>query len=453
MRYILTAIIIGLTGLFVLPIPAAKAATYICSANGKTVTSAPPQLFNLYIGPSIPGYFVSDKVKELAFFQKIKDTGVYSVRVNIAWNGIEPSLNQYDWIKYDAMFESIQQAGLVAEATLVGIPDWAKPTGGAMIIDPSHYADWQTYIRAAVGRYNIHSGTVTKAVSIWEIWNEPYQDTVWQGSAADMVTTLNLAYSTIKGIDPQAQVWSPSVGNAAILTGLAYGPKNNKQDFFTVTVANGHFDSLGLHLYTDNKSAYTLTQFSKQYLRSHGNTQNKNAKIDITETNLNFIGPANCGAVNNLTDQAMANMITDRYVCLSQAGADAVYYFISSDLMNQTCSNGDTTIKVGILNADLSPRPSYFALQRMIASLTGQNPPSSPTLIPTPAARIPGDLTDYDDKPGDQVNIYDYSILMGDFGKKGVPGFLPDDITGDKGVPNGEIDIYDYNALISNFGL
>jgi hypothetical protein len=120
------------------------------------------------------------------------------------------------------------------------------------------------------------------------------------------------------------------------------------------------------------------------------------------------------------------------------------------------CPWNITTNNIGIT----SLTPAALAIVNNAGVQASQPPPttsptSTPILtitpIPTPSS-IPGDLTDYEDKTGDQVNIWDYNILMQDFGKKGAPGFLPDDITGDNGVPNGEIDIFDYNALLANFG-
>jgi hypothetical protein len=68
----------------------------------------------------------------------------------------------------------------------------------------------------------------------------------------------------------------------------------------------------------------------------------------------------------------------------------------------------------------------------MIASLTGQNPPSSPT--PTP---IPGDYIDAGDVPGDQVNIFDYNYIL---------GYL-------RINPNTPYTIQDYSYVVENFGL
>lgn len=59
-----------------------------------------------------------------------------------------------------------------------------------------------------------------------------------------------------------------------------------------------------------------------------------------------------------------------------------------------------------------------------------------------PTAKKAGDLN------GDgKVDIFDYNILVSDFGKTGSPGWIPADI--DK---NGKVDIFDYNLLIGNFG-
>ncbi|MEW5805302.1 MAG: putative glycoside hydrolase [Patescibacteria group bacterium] len=61
-------------------------------------------------------------------------------------------------------------------------------------------------------------------------------------------------------------------------------------------------------------------------------------------------------------------------------------------------------------------------------------------------ARNPADLTDEGDTPGNQVNIYDYNLLVADFGKTGSPGFIAADI-----IKDGRVDIFDYNILVENF--
>jgi len=55
---------------------------------------------------------------------------------------------------------------------------------------------------------------------------------------------------------------------------------------------------------------------------------------------------------------------------------------------------------------------------------------------------VPSDLNN-----DGKVNIFDYNILISDFGKTGVAGFVKSDINKD-----GKVDIFDYNILVGNFG-
>ena len=47
-----------------------------------------------------------------------------------------------------------------------------------------------------------------------------------------------------------------------------------------------------------------------------------------------------------------------------------------------------------------------------------------------------------------KVDIFDYNILVSNFGKSGSPGWIPADINKD-----GKVDIFDYNILVGNFGV
>lgn len=72
---------------------------------------------------------------------------------------------------------------------------------------------------------------------------------------------------------------------------------------------------------------------------------------------------------------------------------------------------------------------------------------AAPTAIPVPSntpvpVKIQGDLNN-----DNHVNIFDYNILVTNFGKTGTAGFTPSDINRD-----GVVNIFDYNILVGNFG-
>ena len=47
-----------------------------------------------------------------------------------------------------------------------------------------------------------------------------------------------------------------------------------------------------------------------------------------------------------------------------------------------------------------------------------------------------------------RVDIFDYNLVVSNFGSKGNDGYIPDgDLDRD-----GDVDIFDYNLVVSNFG-
>lgn len=80
----------------------------------------------------------------------------------------------------------------------------------------------------------------------------------------------------------------------------------------------------------------------------------------------------------------------------------------------------------------ISSKPELRIFDKIhITSLSG--------IVPS---ELPGDVD------GNKVvDIFDYNILLSNFGKTGTAGFIPSDITKD-----GIIDIFDYNKIIENFG-
>ena len=146
----------------------------------------------------------------------------------------------------------------------------------------------------------------------------------------------------------------------------------------------------------------------------------------------------------DVSNQSFANHVSDYLNGYLAAGGTADFYVLTSWFHYPD----------HLLPEDDSANHSQTNnLRRIVAALrssSGPSPSPSPTVSPSPTPTptpVPGDITDENDVPGDQVNIYDYNLLVSDFGKTGTAGWLKADI--DK---NGEVDIFDYNILVENFG-
>lgn len=92
---------------------------------------------------------------------------------------------------------------------------------------------------------------------------------------------------------------------------------------------------------------------------------------------------------------------------------------------------------------------AFQGIKQLPSLPSPSTPPNTSTPTPTPKhTPTPTPTTKPGDLNGDgKVDIFDYNLLVANFGKTGSPGFIPADI--DK---NGKVNIFDYNILVGNFG-
>lgn len=126
------------------------------------------------------------------------------------WTQIQPAPEQWDFRNLDAYVERAESAGILPVLTLGQTPDWAAkdPTAGNSYgrgakSPPADLAYWRNYVRALALRYN---GRILH----WEIWNEVNASNFWSGSVAELVELERVASLTLKQVNPNNVVLSPS---------------------------------------------------------------------------------------------------------------------------------------------------------------------------------------------------------------------------------------------------
>ncbi|MEW5805300.1 MAG: hypothetical protein AB1721_01025 [Patescibacteria group bacterium] len=364
--------------------------------------------------------------------EALGQTRVGMVRESIKWSQVEETRGNFSWQEVDTKFEALARESIRPLAIIVRTPAWAssRPNSpDADIYPPENLYTWKSFIRQLVRRYGKPGRNIIKD---WEIWNEPDVAKFFKGTPDDYIKLLNAAYDVIKEEDPQARVWGPAT--------FAIYPSQEKFIFTQKAVETGKMDVFSVHVYARTVSEiYNKTRSIRQYLDQHGKS---NLPLALTETNLS--GPdisGQCPYLGSASDQTQPQTLTDIYLCNASAGAKFVFWFKANDTPTNICTNDDMN-RNGVLRYDLSKKPSFNRLQNLIAQFV-----SLPSPSPSPPASIPGDIIDEGDTPTDQVNIYDYNLLVADFGKTGSPGFIPADI-----IKDGRVDIFDYNTVVGNFG-
>jgi hypothetical protein len=159
----------------------------------------------------------------------------------VSWPQVETARGAYDFSLLDQYVALAQQHNVKMIYVLGNTPQWTSTepnhvgTQGlpGATAPPSNMQDWQDYVTTVVTRYK-------GKIFAYEIWNEVDLDGYWTGSVSQMVQIVQVAYQTIKQIDPAATVLSPSL--------VAGNGRDYMTKFFTAG-GDKFSDGVAYHLY------------------------------------------------------------------------------------------------------------------------------------------------------------------------------------------------------------
>src|SRR5579864_2305444 len=176
-------------------------------------------------------------------FELLERAGVRWVRAGIGWEQIEAKKGQWFWNSADLIVQSAKNHHINLVWLLGNTAPWDSNNNDwngvpKDLSDPNgHFVQ---FVQQLAGRYS-------QDVHYWEIRNEPNLEYQWHGTSADLYATyLTQAYTTIKSIDPTAQV---------IFGGLG-GEVPQEVSWFKLVIASLKsrgallpFDVLNFHVY------------------------------------------------------------------------------------------------------------------------------------------------------------------------------------------------------------
>ncbi|MEA3338098.1 MAG: beta-galactosidase [Chloroflexota bacterium] len=169
----------------------------------------------------------------------MENAGFTWVKQWFAWADIEGrGKGQYDWSIPDRIVNQVEQHGLKLLVRVDREPSWAGPPPG----NTQHFLD---FLAALTSRYKGRIDAI-------QIWNEPNLAREWGGrppNPAEYARLLQLAYSTVKSIDPDVNVITAGMAP----TGTCCDTAMPDTDFYTQLYqamggnSDGYFDMLGVH--------------------------------------------------------------------------------------------------------------------------------------------------------------------------------------------------------------
>jgi Glycosyl hydrolase family 10 len=177
------------------------------------------------------------------------------------WAQLEPRKGEWNWQALDKDVALAERHNVEILLTLGRSPQWASarpqehgriadiPPGG--IAEPRNLEDWRDYIRTVATRYKgrIHE---------YEVWNEPNLPNFFSGTPEAMRDLAREAYTTLKQVDPENIVVSPSAVGPPGLTWM--------QEY--LQLGGGKYaDVIGWHFYLGKRPPEAIIEFMP-HLRS-----------------------------------------------------------------------------------------------------------------------------------------------------------------------------------------
>lgn len=294
----------------------------------------------------------------------IAAAGIRVVRTDFTWSSIEKSRGVYDWSAYDELVANLETRGLQPYFILdysnalyeqmrvswVG----AAPTG-SYISSPQHpqsVTAFSNWAKAAAQHFSGHN-------IIWEIWNEPNLATFWtlQPNVAQYNTLALSTCSAIKSADSSAIVVGPAT------SGFPW-------DFLTSVLSSGLLnciDAVSVHAYQTPSTIpeNAASDFSKlAALIAQYAPASRASQIQIISGEWGYYTTSN-GVV---TPAIQAYYVVRQQLSNLLSGVNLSVWY---DWMNDGSDTSNPEQNFGLVNTDLSAKPSYTALQTMTQQLAG----------------------------------------------------------------------------------
>jgi polysaccharide biosynthesis protein PslG len=303
--------------------------------------------------------------------QAMSAAGVESVRLLVYWEAAEPSPGAYDWRYYDSVFSNLASAGLSPAAQFSASPHWISDNPNRPpIYSSAQIAAWQSFLTNFARRYGPggtfwaeHPSLPYRPVRSWEIWNEANLNGYWGGppNARDYLGLLLASRTAIRQVDPAARIiFSGLFPFPTPAEGISAVKFINK--FYAAGGTRKTFDVLSLHPYSVSPADLIRTcRVFRKLLDRH---RSRRIAMWVTE-----LGWSTGGQIPNTfyrtTESKQAAYLTRSYKALIGARRRLRVQRVFWHTWQDIGASNNTFFNMGLLRADGSAKPSYYAYRRL----------------------------------------------------------------------------------------
>lgn len=310
-------------------------------------------------GVGVNIHFVTGNEKDL---DAIAAAGFKFVRMDFSWEGTERQKGVYDWSGYDQLTANLERRGLRAiyildygSALYEGAENSKNPLNGQEqkeTSSPRHPESVAAFAKWAAASAKHFSG---KHV-VWEIWNEP--NIFFWKPKPDVNEYTTLALATAKAVR------AAEPGTTIIGPGSSEIPWEFLEKFMSSGVLE-YIDGVSVHPYRDYKKSPETAAPDYQRLRGliEKYAPEARKKMPIISSEWGYTTSTKGVPL----DKQAAFIVRQQLSNLLNGVPLSIWYDWKND-------GGDPTEweqNFGTVTEDLTPKPSYIALQTMTRLLSG----------------------------------------------------------------------------------
>jgi polysaccharide biosynthesis protein PslG len=192
---------------------------------------------------------------------RLVDTGVQLVRQPLRWAEIERSRGEYDFAHWDRYMAALAHHRLQVLPILIDPPRFrsSAPRRNARrgLYPPRRARDMGAFAARVAGRYGRrgtfwrdHPNLPKVPITSWQVWNEPNLPVYWRPrpSATGYARLLAAVAAGLRRADTRAEVVTAGVPQSIWRGSI---PQRTFIRRLYAAGARRHFDTLGIHPYTD----------------------------------------------------------------------------------------------------------------------------------------------------------------------------------------------------------
>ncbi len=288
----------------------------------------------------------------LRIVEIVRASGADWMRVNVAWEWIEPNEGAREWPRLDRIVDAAGTAGIALLVTIRGYTQTPLYSNDSQ----RKLAAYELFIAELAGRYK-------NRIKYWQIENEVTARNMWRGSPDDYLAVLATAHDAIKKENPTAQVLLASFGSG-VAEPILYQPDSRRgqeaasQMRYLLFRGADHYDIVDIHAYHSLADVTRRIDLIRGMMESFG----KAAPVWVSETG----GPDPRSVSITDTLRTTADQALKRYVSALSAGAERVFWHQISMNPGKT----DYWSHMGLLLGE-ERQPAFYSYQTMASKLRG----------------------------------------------------------------------------------